>query len=111
MRDIKFRAWSSISSGNSPRMVEIKYGEIEDLQEEEGWKVMQFTGLKDKNGVGIYEGDVLLVEGINHSVVWNDSDAGFGMKEGDAAVIYPLHDEVYNPVVIGNIHENPELLE
>jgi len=74
-------------------------------------EIMQFTGLHDKNGKEIYEGDV--IEGT-----WNDKkvkgvvvfDEGmFGIEDvigGDAYSLNRLNAEV-----IGNIYENPELLE
>jgi uncharacterized phage protein (TIGR01671 family) len=79
---------------------------------------MQYTGLKDKNGKEIYEGDICYVypdewefqlEGCNHNVIY--FEGGFGLKR-DKNPFYPLYKSLADYCnVIGNIYENPELLE
>lgn len=73
--------------------------------------VGQFSGLKDKNGVGIYEGDILTYSGITsngkeiiRAVNYNSNHAVF--QSG----MYLLNQSIGLSEVIGNIHDNPELL-
>lgn len=67
----------------------------------------QYTGLKDKNGKEIYEGDIVKAGGRIYEVAWLEKDGGwFCFTEDDYHTpLYHLEAEV-----IGNIHENPELL-
>ena len=70
MREIKFRYYNTITNilVNNPKMPFKEGWTIEQLFEDRGWIWEQFTGLKDKNGKDIYEGDVLSD--------WTETDEG-----------------------------------
>jgi len=84
---------------------------------------LQYTGLHDKNGEKIYEGDIIKihdenagVEFVREGIQW-ESEGKYYVNfwalryqpEGFNRQIYPLEDE--KGEIIGNIYENPELLE
>ena len=82
--------------------------------------LMQSTGLLDKNGKEIYEGDIVRYKAgcntVTEEVVYDKNFAGFGVKDADANIIFTfgeLAEEIglSSLEVVGNIYENPELLE
>lgn len=81
--------------------------------------IMQSTGLKDKNGKEIFEGDILACktddEVINLNIFWDEEHALFMFESKKYNEQEPLAELVENNTypfeIIGNIYENPELLE
>ena len=83
--------------------------------------VVQFTGLKDLNYMEIYEGDIVLSLDDDMKINPRDSDTGYGVIEWLVCMggwyIDRIHnslmdiDRAYTIIVVGNIYENPELLE
>jgi uncharacterized phage protein (TIGR01671 family) len=115
MREIKFRAWVTDGKDYSEMYPNVQnhigadFGFGHMLQNTVNGldcKVMQYTGLKDKNGVEIYEGDIVKSLGV--------SDYCFGVRPVeyiDSSFTikgYGLCERLVE--VIGNIYENPELL-
>ena len=150
MRSLKFRAWDKITKkyyvvstleyADNGELCEVWLADmlVTDPELNEACRnpkdvvLEQYTGLKDKNGKEIYEGDIVqtLISGVWTTgssdaifgekmwelvVFWSDDDFGFlfkviGSKNQPNRVYDILNQHLGAFEVIGNIHENPELL-
>lgn len=122
MREIKFRVWDLISK----KMVQvIHFYNHNDVYPD--YIFMQYTGLKDKNGKEIYEGDIVeYVAGETYAntgvVTWVNERNSSNLKTYPFMCGFVIHNEKENKTdkfewdetnymeVIGNIYENPKLL-
>lgn len=134
-REIKFRGWDEraklmhedfryIKSGDegndwiiftsSRQTLQEKHHPFENPYFQEQFKIMQYTGLKDANGVEIYEGDVVEDHNGTGFVEYAEKHAAFRVNyaNGQAKWFYDynLRGERESIQVIGNIYQNPELL-
>ena len=113
-REIKFRTFF-----NGMMSKPFKFGEavcFSDGSASVGrnFELMQFTGLHDVNGVEIYEGDIISDHIGTGVVKYAESFGAFRVSYGDgyAKWFYDyLKSEFRYVRIIGNIHQNPELLE
>ena len=113
MREIKFRAWDILEKRmrSDINLWDIKYGEIfPHTPDQRCFELMQYTGLKDKSGVEIYEGDNVLNDRGQQILVT------YGVHEVDAFEVLgwnlcTFYDDFTGKriseehEVIGNIHE------
>lgn len=137
-REIKFRAFSKKTKKMYKEVIHVNINSSEGIWttvlrndpfeaktvhysiQPEHCKIMQFTGLKDKNEKEIYEGDIVIYDrgvgnwtgqrmSTTHEIVFNDEVFAFVMKYGSSYIKLRKHwNYIYE--VVGNIYENPELL-
>ncbi len=113
-REIKFRFWCGGEILPDYQLLSHKEHGIQTingiLDGIVRWHVMQYTGLKDKHGKEIYEGDIVTLSYDTNAlgtIEWAEEHGGFSIDWG-SEVVYTL--DVVGLKIIGNIYENPELL-
>ena len=137
MRDIKFRAYIKDTNKRVPseinKIVEVKSLHLGSRKAIIGYsksssnygnysisfddiELMQYTGLHDKNGKEIYEGDIVEWAGYKMEVFWGeDIGIGYGFCWRPCGDNTDYHESMTGFIdeyeVIGNIYDNPELLE
>lgn len=119
MRKIKFRAWDAGNKEMINPYCELKDNRFwgEDLTNtgySDPESVMQFTGLIDKNGVEIYEGDIIKVDMFTkpYQITFGNSEkwgACFCVQSHNS-ITFLTKNWSDTSEVIGNIYENPEML-
>lgn len=113
-REIKFRAWDKHYKRFRDIVLNSPISALNNNEIDERFELTQYTGLKDKNGKEIYEGDILRV----YDDFFRDGlDDMYGVVKFDNGRFYlntfkPYYNETWIYFeVVGNIYENPELLE
>lgn len=121
MREIKFRAWNkdtkkinlfvemcSYTDGSLSVSAGVK--NLSPIGNTEDFILMQFTGLQDKNGKDIYESDIVLHKNCKYEIVfWEGAFIRCGALIHDNALTNYACCRTFE--VIGNVHENPDLLK
>lgn len=115
-REIKFRAWDEVSEKmlNWNDFLDTNMKNTFIAPESTGLILMQYTGLHDKNGKEIYEGDIVKYRDSRgqhiEKVIFDKGCFYAGMHWGSSTRVAPKLINTRITEVIGNIYDNPELL-
>lgn len=114
----KFRFWDKkTKTMEKTPMVELRYRiALDDIFDDDRVIFMQCTGIKDKHGKLIYEGDIVYKKGskdwqknkLYSQIVYDNMYGHFNLSDENGIHNIPMNRE--NIEVVGNIYENPELI-
>ena len=128
MREAKFRVWDEDAQemiyevGITPEGIPYSIPDNAEACDQFNYypscHKMQYTGLKDENGLMIYEGDVVKFKSVYYEnkimkavVKFNGSLGSFVFDRGDDLGPWRMEASMREIEVIGNVYQNPELLE
>ena len=124
MREIKFRAWDNVQEVMlSVENIDFRNDLITFNEDDnsltdtfEMITLMQYTGMKDKNGKEIYEGDIVGILHMRAEVIFEDGSFRFKWLDKITKRVRKYNEPMFKNTnivfeVIGNIYENKELLE
>lgn len=107
-RDIKFRAWSD-------KVCQFDYYKLEEIRVGiyEGSYIQQYTVVNDINRKEIFEGDILKYKYKEHlsDLILYEASGEVYFQNGSYRINGRDLSKIFNPIVIGNIFESPELLD
>jgi uncharacterized phage protein (TIGR01671 family) len=131
MRTIKFRAWDKTKKVMTRPIASLIFGlggNLREISEHDGYlgeifspiahiEIMQFTGLLDRNGKEIYEGDVVKCGNMAYDgvIIFNENISGWGYefinKPEGKVICHFSKKNTEHSIIIGNIYEHPELIK
>lgn len=117
MREIKFRAWDKLNKEMfNVEFIDFQkkqvYRDVVSYRKFNDVELMQYTGLKDEYGDEIYEGDIVTLHNSRYKVIFNSEEARFVLRYDEFEMEIPFTNNNNERMeIIGNIYENPELME
>lgn len=127
MKELKFRVWdkeretflNNVFINSDGKLYEFSkdtmFGTAISFLDSENKKILQYTGLHDKNGKEIFEGDIIKIKDETYRITWNGCFSSFDMtniaKAKQYKDLYILNKNFEKSEIVGNIYQNRELLE
>ena len=106
MKELKFRVWD--------KERETLFGIAITYLDSENKNISKFTGLHDKHGKEIFEGDIIKIKDETYRITYNGCFSSFDMTNIDKAKqykdLYILNRDYQKSEIVGNIYQNRELL-
>lgn len=127
MKELKFRVWdkeretflNNVFIGLDGKLYQFSKATIFGIAitylDSENKNISKFTGLHDKNGKEIFEGDIIKIKDETYRITYNGCFSSFDMTNIDKAKqykdLYILNRDYQKSEIVGNIYQNRELLE